>query len=336
MDHYAMLGVSNTASPEEIKKAYRKLAVKYHPDKTGGNKESEEMFKKISDAYSVLSDDKKREEYDLRSKNPWNRTKPETEDFGFGFNDFVNNFRNSDWRRSQNEKARKSQGRTHATPPSTAYLDIKVTTRIDLSDALTGGKIEVEFTRKKINYTSKNGNLLTYTIDDEVKEVSISIDLKKIYLPLKLENGRYSTVVRLGKLGNEDVANRTDIFGEIEQFPLIGDVYVTIEIEVPQKITIEGNRIIHIVDLPLSSALFDEEKFRIETIFNKKYEAAINQPRSLSNLKFSIPNEGLRDEKGVLGEYLVRFDVIAPDLDYLSKEKLDKLKAIILDCESKT
>lgn len=63
-DYYELLGLKRDASPEEIKKAYRQLAVKYHPDKNPGNKEAEEKFKDISHAYEILSDAQKREKYD--------------------------------------------------------------------------------------------------------------------------------------------------------------------------------------------------------------------------------------------------------------------------------
>jgi curved DNA-binding protein len=66
MDYYQILGVSRDATPEEIKKAYRKLALKYHPDKAKGDKkQAEEKFKQISEAYAVLSDPQKKQEYDL-------------------------------------------------------------------------------------------------------------------------------------------------------------------------------------------------------------------------------------------------------------------------------
>lgn len=71
-DYYKTLGVSKTASQEEIKKTYRKLAVKYHPDKNKGDKAAEEKFKEISEAYNVLGDPEKRKQYDQLGSN-WNQ-----------------------------------------------------------------------------------------------------------------------------------------------------------------------------------------------------------------------------------------------------------------------
>ena len=63
-DYYEILEVSKGASKEEIKKAYRQQALKFHPDKNPGNKESEEKFKEAAEAYEVLGDDDKRARYD--------------------------------------------------------------------------------------------------------------------------------------------------------------------------------------------------------------------------------------------------------------------------------
>ncbi len=63
-DYYQVLGVDKKASADDIKKAYRKLALKWHPDKNPNNKAAEEKFKKISEAYAVLSDTEKRQQYD--------------------------------------------------------------------------------------------------------------------------------------------------------------------------------------------------------------------------------------------------------------------------------
>ncbi|MBP3212259.1 MAG: molecular chaperone DnaJ [Prevotella sp.] len=63
-DYYEVLGVGKQATDDEIKKAYRKIAIKYHPDRNPGNKEAEEKFKEAAEAYSVLSDKQKRQQYD--------------------------------------------------------------------------------------------------------------------------------------------------------------------------------------------------------------------------------------------------------------------------------
>ena len=63
-DYYKTLGVERTATQDEIKKAYRKLAMKYHPDKNPGDKKAEDKFKDINEAQEVLSDPQKRARYD--------------------------------------------------------------------------------------------------------------------------------------------------------------------------------------------------------------------------------------------------------------------------------
>ena len=87
-DYYKVLGVEKTASKDEIKKKYRKLAQKYHPDKNSGNKQAEEKFKEISEANQVLSDDEKRRKYDELGSN-WNQFQQGGGGGGFDFSQFT-------------------------------------------------------------------------------------------------------------------------------------------------------------------------------------------------------------------------------------------------------
>ena len=110
-DYYSVLGIKKNASPEEIKKAFRKLAVKYHPDRNPDNKVAEEKFKEISEAYEVLGDKEKRQKYDQFGRywqqagktgaSPWGSKRSTSYssnvnigDFNFGdygsFDEFIN------------------------------------------------------------------------------------------------------------------------------------------------------------------------------------------------------------------------------------------------------
>lgn len=112
-DYYKVLGLNKDASDGEIKKAYRKLAMKYHPDHTKGDKSAEEKFKKISEAYAVLSDKEKRKQYDTFGSEGFHQRFSQEDifrsfDFGDIFREF--GFGGGDFSRGRPGGARFSSG----------------------------------------------------------------------------------------------------------------------------------------------------------------------------------------------------------------------------------
>lgn len=142
-DYYKILDVSRDASTEEIKKAYRKLAMKYHPDKNQGDKHAEEMFKKASNAYEVLRDPKKRKRYDHGGMSG-------LEDMGFqGFNNVKDIFGNSSFSdifddifgsRVGNEWRRQAGGPSNGS-------DIRTTVNVSFEEAAFGTERKVQIRR---------------------------------------------------------------------------------------------------------------------------------------------------------------------------------------------
>lgn len=93
MDYYETLGITKSATPDEIKKAYRKLALKYHPDRNAGDKNAENKFKEINEAYAVLSDPQKKQQYDTYGSTGFHQRYSQEDIFrGFDINDILRQF----------------------------------------------------------------------------------------------------------------------------------------------------------------------------------------------------------------------------------------------------
>jgi molecular chaperone DnaJ len=143
-DYYEVLGVNKSANKEEIKKAYRKLALKFHPDKNKGDKAAEEKFKEASEAYHVLSDDKRKSNYDQFGHAAFQGGGQG----GFGNFDFSSSFSDifedvfGDFGDFGFGGGRSRRGRTN-----NRGSDLRYDVSIELNDAFTG-------TEKNINYTT--------------------------------------------------------------------------------------------------------------------------------------------------------------------------------------
>ena len=175
-DYYKILGVEKTATSEQLKKAYRKLAVKYHPDKNPDNKAAEDKFKEINEAYEVLGDEEKRKKYDQFGENykyyEQHGGRPEDYDwsqFGGGggqgrrysyeggnaedmfggegnFSDFFEQLFGSRFSGGRRQQQGPGRGR-----------DVQATMQVSLEDAYTGATRQVEVNGSRLNIKLKAG-----------------------------------------------------------------------------------------------------------------------------------------------------------------------------------
>ena len=171
-DFYQVLGVSKSATPEEMKKAYRKLAMEHHPDKNQGNKKAEEKFKEISEAYETLSDEKKRATDDQFGHagangnpfggggggggNPFGQGGNPFGGGGFGgqqngdFNDIFGDVFGDMFSGQQRGGARgRQQSRGGFNRPPVRGSDLRYTLNISFEEAATGTEKTVSFMRQK-------------------------------------------------------------------------------------------------------------------------------------------------------------------------------------------
>lgn len=149
IDYYEILEISKNSDSETIKKAFRKLALKYHPDRNQGDKDAEEKFKKVNEAYQVLGDEQKRAIYDRYGKAGL-EGRGGFSSAGFGadidLGDIFNSFFGGGFRSS-------SQSRKRSIDKYP--LDLEIALKIKFNEAVFGAEKEVEFTIKKPCKTCK-------------------------------------------------------------------------------------------------------------------------------------------------------------------------------------
>ncbi len=135
-NYYDILGVSKSASQEEIKKAYKKMAIKYHPDKAQGDKKMEEKFKEAAKAYDIIGDKSKREQYDRYGESSFSAGGGQ----GAQFNDF------SDIFSAFGDIFGGNSGTTRKRSTSVDGDDLRYDVRISLEEAFFGKREVIEFT----------------------------------------------------------------------------------------------------------------------------------------------------------------------------------------------
>lgn len=310
-NYYQILEVSETATSADIKKSYRNLAKKYHPDKNAGDKAAEAKFKEISEAYENIHDVKKRKAYD-------DSRRPNSRSSRTNFDEWVRNHERTSGFRGRGRRPEPGPGPGASGTMHTDHLNILGTAKIDFKKALLGDEIIVNYKRLEHDEGFKPKEVS--------KSLKIHINLREKFIPIKKFNDGYYASIKLDNMGHEDVAGTINSYGEQRKIIIKGIYTLRLQILMPDEVELEGNNIIHHIDIPLYKTLFKGEKIRIKTIVDKEYDAEISNPKKLNDLKFNIDKQGLIDKRKGLGSYIVKFNIIPPDLSDVDKEEIDIIK----------
>ncbi|MBP8042924.1 MAG: DnaJ domain-containing protein [Bacteroidales bacterium] len=299
-DYYKVLGVSKSATQDEIKKAYRKLAIKYHPDKNKGNKQAEEKFKEIAEANDVLSDPEKRKKYDELGSN-WsqygNYSQPGTGGYSqryyydgnnaTGFSDGINDI----------------FGKGHGFS--------------DFFNMFFGSQTDERFSPQQ----KKAGNLqaqLTLTLEEAYKGVSKVINLgdEKIRLNIKpgTSDGQKLKISGKGQKGSRNMA--------------AGDLYVIIAIAPHKLFSVNGNDLMCKMLVDISTAVLGG-KIEIPTLSGHVNMAI--PPETDDGKTFRLKGMGMPDYDypSKKGDLYVNLHIAVPkNVSPQEKELFKKLAAL--------
>jgi len=333
LNYYKILGVDKNANVDDIRKAYRQLALKYHPDHNPNSKESEEKFKQVSEAYEVLSDDKKRHQYDMGGQ-----------DFASLFNSFFDS--------SVFDTSYEHDFNTFFT--NSAYVkfhknispDNKITKRISLADVIKGTKIDVEIKRflacdkcfgsghqqsSKAKCPSCNGSgIITRRSGMMVIQVTCNScrGSGKLYSKcskcsgdgyfLKKENIKLSVPVGISPLSTLKIANMgNEIYYNGSK--INGDTYITIDFPIKQNnIEIKNNDIYTSINVPFD-VILREKEIIVNILDCKKISLKLNSDNP-SGYTYVVKGMGVTDNNFAFIKVF-----IDSSKNKLKKEEKDKL-----------
>jgi curved DNA-binding protein len=283
-DYYSALGLGKNASQDEIKKAYRKLAKKYHPDINPGNKQAEEKFKQISEAYEVLSDPEKRKKYDT---------------FGNATN-FKNGY---DFDPSQFGKNVRYEYRTSGSGNRSDFFNMFF------------GENGFDF-ESIFNNIGASGRRKNYSYDGEDIETQIELTIEEGFkgvekrITLRSQKGDKSLTFKVPK-GVKD-GEKIRLTGQGEHGVnggKNGDLYLLVKLKSNDKFNIEGNNLSTSLDvMPWEAALGGERA--VETLDGKiliKIPAGIQ-----TDSKIRVQGKGYTDRNGVRGDLYIKVRIVNP------------------------
>lgn len=345
MNYYKVLGIDKNSTPDEIKSAYKKMAMKHHPDKNQGNPESEEKFKEVLNAYEILSDPQKKQHYDMTGQAPGNSGGGNPfQGHGFDMNDIFSQFGDifgGFGGRSSNQR-RQRRGN-----------DLRVKVNVDLSDIIFGAKKTIKYNRHDkcstcsgvggsdasscsacngtgqrtivqqtpfgqirqatmCNLCNGEGQIVKNKCKDcsgsgtKIKEEKVEIDL-----PKGAVNGTYLTMPQFGNYTKSGVA---------------GDLQIVIE-EIPDKVfKREENNLIYNQSISVIDAILGKD-FEIDSPHGKiKYtiKGGTNHGDAIQIDRKGIPDIHYNNEMGHL--YIIASVRMPDKLTSKEVELLNKLK----------
>ena len=300
-DYYKIIGVDKNASQDEIKKAYRKLAMKYHPDRNQDNKKAEEKFKQITEANEVLSDPEKRKKYDTLGSN-WKQYQSQ----GQGFEDFYSHFGSS------------GRGAQYSYSGNIDDLFGNISGFSDFFESFFGrsgaaaGRTQSVRSRKGQDFEATLYIPLIETFNGTTKEISVGGKRVRVKISPGTKDGKK---LRLKGLGNDGMNG-----GEK------GDLYLTLKIEKDPYFDLDENNLYYDLYVDLYTAVLGGKK-QVITLGGKTINITI--PKGTDSGKV-LRLKGLgfptSENSKIYGDLLVRIKVELPqNLTKEEKELFEKL-----------
>ena len=292
IDYYKILGLSKNASETDIKKAYRKLARKYHPDVNPNDKEAEKKFKEINEANEVLSNPENRKKYDEYGK---------------------------DWKHAEEyEKARQQEHYQRSThDPFGGYSEEDYS---DFFSSMFGGRSTgSRYQGRQVKFRGQDLNAeLHLNLNDVYKthKRTLTINNKniRITIPAGLENGQTIKIKGHGGQGINGGPN--------------GDLYIKFSIVNNTKFKREGDNLYSSIDIDLYKALLGGEQM-VDT-FDGKVKLNI-KPETENGTKVKLKGKGFPKYKkeGQFGDLFITYNIKIPkNLSHKEKELFTELKKL--------
>ncbi|MGB5895400.1 MAG: J domain-containing protein [Ignavibacteriaceae bacterium] len=298
-DYYKTLGVEKSASQDEIKKAYRKLAMKYHPDRNEGNKNAEEKFKQITEANEVLSDPEKRKKYDTLGSN-WKQHQSQ----GQGFDDFFSNY------------GRGRGGTQYTYSGNLDDLFGNISGFSDFFESFFGRSGSAERqqgrSRRGQDFEATLYIPLIEAYNGTTKEISVGGKRVRVKISPGTKDGKK---LRLKELGNEGMNG-----GEK------GDLYLTLKIEKDPYFDLDDNNLYYDLYVDLYTAVLGGKK-QVITLGGKTINITIPEgTESGKVLRLKDLGFPTSENSKIYGDLLVRIKIELPqNLTNEEKELFKKL-----------